>query len=79
MDSVYSKVFCSFVSDFISIYYYDCVYIIILVYSYRTNKEYFRFHRLLVFKDQGIISGQRHAEISSWFGELKSTFYKHSN
>jgi hypothetical protein len=34
-------------------------------------------HRLLVFKDQGIISGQRHVEISSWFGELESTFYKH--
>jgi hypothetical protein len=30
-----------------------------------------------VFKDQGIISGQRHVEISSWFGELESTFYKH--
>jgi len=30
-----------------------------------------------VFKDQGIISGHRHVEISSWFGELESTFYKH--
>jgi len=30
-----------------------------------------------VFKDQGIISGQRHVEISNWFGELESTFYKH--
>jgi hypothetical protein len=30
-----------------------------------------------VFKDQGILSGQRHVEISSWFGELESTFYKH--
>lgn len=34
-------------------------------------------HRLLVFKDQGIISGQRHVDISTWFGELESTFYKH--
>lgn len=34
-------------------------------------------HRLLVFKDQGIISGQRHVEISRWFGELESTFFKH--
>jgi hypothetical protein len=30
-----------------------------------------------VFKDQGIISGQRHVEISRWFGEMESTFYKH--
>ena len=30
-----------------------------------------------MFKDQGIISGHRHVEISSWFGELESTFYKH--
>ena len=30
-----------------------------------------------MFKHQGIISGQRHVEISSWFGELESTFYKH--
>jgi len=29
-------------SDFISVYYYDCVYIIILVYSYRANQESFR-------------------------------------
>nr|CAD7578211.1 unnamed protein product [Timema californicum] len=34
-------------------------------------------HRILVFKDQGIISGDRHVEISRWFGELESTFYKH--
>ena len=40
-------------------------------------KKYVALHRLLVFKDQGIISGQRHVEISSWFGELESTFYKH--
>ncbi|PSN29166.1 hypothetical protein C0J52_25922 [Blattella germanica] len=34
-------------------------------------------HRILVFKDQGVISGDRHVEISRWFGELESTFYKH--
>lgn len=34
-------------------------------------------HRLLIFKDQGVISGERHVEISRWFGELESTFYKH--
>lgn len=32
---------------------------------------------MLIFKDQGIISGDRHVEISRWFGELESTFYKH--
>ncbi|KAK9509661.1 hypothetical protein O3M35_006925 [Rhynocoris fuscipes] len=34
-------------------------------------------HRLLVFKDQGVIAGDRHVEISKWFGKLESTFYKH--
>jgi len=34
-------------------------------------------YRLLVFRDQGIISGDRHVEISKWFGELDSTFYNH--
>lgn len=34
-------------------------------------------HRILVFKDQGIIGGQRQVDISKWFGELESTFYKH--
>lgn len=34
-------------------------------------------HRILVFKDQGIVSGERHVEISTWFGELESTFYQH--
>lgn len=34
-------------------------------------------HRILIFKDQGIISGDRHVEISRWFGEIESTFYKH--
>jgi hypothetical protein len=30
-----------------------------------------------VFRDQGVVTGQRHVEISQWFGELESTFYKH--
>lgn len=34
-------------------------------------------HRLLIFKNQGIISADRHVEISTWFGSLESTFYKH--
>ena len=34
-------------------------------------------HRILVFRNQGAVSGQRHVEISKWFGELESTFYKH--
>lgn len=34
-------------------------------------------HRILVFKDQGIIEGKRHVEISQWFGELDSVFYQH--
>ncbi|KAL8583793.1 hypothetical protein ACOMHN_036428 [Nucella lapillus] len=34
-------------------------------------------HRLLIFKDQGVVSADRHVEISQWFGELESTFYKH--
>lgn len=34
-------------------------------------------HRLLLFRNQGVVSGERHVEISQWFGELESTFYKH--
>lgn len=34
-------------------------------------------HRLLFFNDQGVINGNRHVEISRWFGQLESTFYKH--
>ncbi len=34
-------------------------------------------HRILVFRDQGLISGDRHVELSQWFGELDSTFYRH--
>lgn len=42
-----------------------------------TIRKDVRKHRLLIFKDQGVISGPRHVEISQWFGELESTFYKH--
>ena len=28
-------------------------------------------HRILIFKDQGIVSGSRQVEISRWFGELE--------
>jgi alpha-ketoglutarate-dependent taurine dioxygenase len=34
-------------------------------------------HILLIFKNQGVVSGPRHVEISRWFGDLESTFYKH--
>ena len=34
-------------------------------------------HRLMVFREQGLISGDRHVEISRWFGELDSAFRKH--
>ena len=40
-------------------------------------KEEVHKQRLLLFKNQGEITGQRHVEISKWFGELESTFYKH--
>lgn len=33
--------------------------------------------RLVVFRDQGIVPGKRQVEISTWFGPLESTFYKH--
>lgn len=28
-------------------------------------------------QDQGVVGGDRHVEISRWFGEPESTFYKH--
>eukprot|EP00051_Salpingoeca_urceolata_P013493 m.169562 g.169562 ORF g.169562 m.169562 type:complete len:318 (-) comp17807_c1_seq8:51-1004(-) len=34
-------------------------------------------HKLLVFRKQGRLSGERQVAISRWFGELHSTFYKH--
>jgi len=64
-------------SDFISVYYYDCVYTITLVYSYRENEDRCRPSLAVGVQNQGIISGERHAEISNWFGELESTFYEH--
>jgi taurine dioxygenase len=36
-----------------------------------------RKHRLLIFKNQGIIPPQRYLEIGSWFGEVLSTFARH--
>lgn len=32
-------------------------------------------HVLLIFKNQGIVSGERHVEISKWFGDLKIGIY----
>lgn len=34
-------------------------------------------YRLLIFKEQGKVNGKTHVEISKWFGEFESTFYKH--
>lgn len=34
-------------------------------------------HRLLIFKNQGIVPPEKHLEISKWFGRIESTFYKH--
>ena len=34
-------------------------------------------YRIMIFRDQGKVSGKRHVEISKWFGELESTFYRH--
>lgn len=34
-------------------------------------------HKMLFFRNQGVISGNRQVEISKWLGELESTFYKH--
>ncbi|KAL3867835.1 hypothetical protein ACJMK2_040681 [Sinanodonta woodiana] len=41
-------------------------------------KDLVHKHKILIFRDQGIITGERHVEISRWFGELESTFYRHS-
>lgn len=32
---------------------------------------------LLIFKNQGIVSGERYVEISKWFGDLEFIFYKY--
>ncbi|KAK6192453.1 hypothetical protein SNE40_003917 [Patella caerulea] len=34
-------------------------------------------HKLLIFKNQGVITPERHLEISRWFGELDSKHKKH--
>ena len=34
-------------------------------------------HRLLIFKNQGLISAEKQLEISQWFGTIESTFYNH--
>ena len=40
----------------------------------RTIKNDVKKHRILVFRDQGIVPPQRHLEISRWFGEVESTY-----
>ena len=37
-------------------------------------KDDVRKHRILIFRDQGIVPPQRHLEISRWFGEIESTY-----
>ncbi|KAF6199203.1 hypothetical protein GE061_007228 [Apolygus lucorum] len=34
-------------------------------------------YRLLIFKDQGVVSGERQVEITKWFGEVHSTHEQH--
>jgi taurine dioxygenase len=34
-------------------------------------------HRLVVFRNQGIVPGNAQVEVSTWFNPLESTFYKH--
>ena len=34
-------------------------------------------YRIMIFKNQGNVSGKRQVEISRWFGDLDSTFYRH--
>jgi taurine dioxygenase len=40
-------------------------------------KEDVAKHRLLIFKEQGLINAYRQVEISKWFGEIECTFFKH--
>ena len=40
-------------------------------------KKDVRDHRILIFKNQGVLSAERHLEIGRWFGEIESTFYDH--
>ena len=34
-------------------------------------------YRIMIFRDQGKVSGKRQVEISKWFGELDSIFHHH--
>ena len=40
-------------------------------------KEDVALYRLMVFREQGLVSGERQVEISHWFGELDCPFDKH--
>ncbi|XP_046658779.1 alpha-ketoglutarate-dependent sulfate ester dioxygenase-like isoform X3 [Homalodisca vitripennis] len=40
-------------------------------------KEDVTEHRMLIFKDQRVITGDQQVHISEWFGEVEDTFYKH--
>jgi len=40
-------------------------------------KDDVRDHRVVIFKNQGILLPERHLEIAKWFGEIESTFYNH--
>ena len=40
----------------------------------RTIKNDVKKHRILIFREQGIVPPQRHLEISRWFGEVESTY-----
>ena len=34
-------------------------------------------YRIMIFRDQGKVSGKRQVQIGRWFGKPESTFYKH--
>ena len=77
MISGYTNIICSFMSEF---YQYIIMILFAKIFWFTVSekiKEYFSIHQLLVFKDKGIISGQRHVEGNSCFGKLESTIYKH--
>ena len=44
-----------------------------------TLRQLLREHRLLLFRQGAdrLVSGERHVEISQWFGPLESTFHRH--
>ena len=35
------------------------------------------YFSIVIFRNQGVVNGKRHVEISEWFGPCDSTFYKH--